>query len=252
MDATQLPTATNGGGTKQGYVDLMGGAASRIGLANFYVDGMPRADAHATNQSCHFSSSGLCQINDCTAMPGSASYDYGPLAGAGTITATVGAQSLVMPRNSAGSYQTSVEGFFWNDGDPVSVSASGSGDGVPAFTATVMAPPEFVIRAPVVGDSYKVELPNRSAIPIEWDPGAGDVEVELVAGSPLDHSVTAICKGSFSSGSLTLPAEAIAALPAGDADVLVIRSSVVKVAAGDWQVAVSAITSAMLTLTVPN
>jgi hypothetical protein len=86
---------------------------------------------------------------------------------------------------------------------------------VPAFTASVIAPPQVVVTSPVApGGGAKLNVSSSSDLTMSWTGGGvaqvtGGISASYASGSAA--SVT--CTVPASAGTLTLPASLIAQLP---------------------------------------
>lgn len=211
-------TAGAGGGAAGGAGAGAGGGAGGAGAGPDPAGGfvavsssggaMPGYQAFAgfgSGGACASQVVGPCILSTCTSPPTPAD--------AGVITITGGAEAVTLTPQ-AGTYPPA-EGMraLWTGGEVLRFSAAGGT--VPAFSGTVTAPPQVVVST--LGDAAwptaAVPLPRSAPLVIRWSTGAmTDVLVYV------DTQQGGVgCAFPASAGTGTVPAEALAALPAGAA-----------------------------------
>src|SRR5262249_50220375 len=104
-----------------------------------------------------------------------------------------------------------------------------------AFQKTLAAPPSITVTAPAW--SKDMTLDRKKELPLGWTGGTtGDVIVGIGAASSTT-SVTLACKFPASPGQATIPAAAMAKLPAThDASISVVARTTETVDVKDWHI----------------
>ncbi len=173
-----------------------------------------------------------CMLEVCTALNNS------ELVGAGTIAMSGGAYPVVLEETSPGQYGLPVYGdggvlAAWHGGEQLFVS--GAGETVPAFSASLTAPTQVTVTTPVPG-----MIARSTPFTLAWfQASAGRLEIALkVAGGSTQSYLS--CGFDVASGTGVVPAEALGALPAGNAGIAVQTVVERTVAAGPWEVRVFA------------
>jgi hypothetical protein len=128
---------------------------------------------------------------------------------AGTIAVTGGARDVEMERG-AGGYGADVPqtaSNLFSDGDALHVEAKGGAD-VPAFAGDLDAPPALDVNEPCLACGLDVD--READFTLAWEPNEGtDIFLELTAGD-----VVVACGANDTDGGITVPAAALAYLPA--------------------------------------
>jgi hypothetical protein len=108
---------------------------------------------------------------------------------------------------------------------------------VPAFTATLTAPGPIQVTSPVCASASCGSISKSTGLSVGWTGGAGEtVMVRVGSGASV---VT--CRASGASGSLQVPAAALASLALGQGALTIGSSSQSTVQAGAFPVTVIAI-----------
>jgi hypothetical protein len=178
-----------------------------------------------------------CTLETCVAGAGSTA----PLVGAGSITITGGAYPLVLTEPTPDSvYGPAMDGgllALWNGGEGLVVTASG--DVVPAFAGSLIAPTQVTVTTPMPSS-----IVRSSPLALSWSgASAGKLTVDLSAGTGTNDYYLE-CQFDVSAGTGTIPAAALAVLPAGSAGMTVSTLDRVDVEDGAWTVQIFAQTNA--------
>lgn len=235
-----LPGGGLGGGggaepaTGGGYVSV--GSFSSGGsmpMGGYYASaGFSRGDG------CQVQPAGPCAVIRCDGPAGA------PL-GAGTISIGGGAAPVTLAPDTAGVYTTAMgEQPLWQGGERITIAGTGDPAGVPGFSAALVAP------APVVGTTVgaagwpsepgqSLAVPRGAPLQVAWMAGGAGmvgVSVETMAG-PLVS-----CLFPAGAGSGAVPAEALGALPAGSAFVVLVSLAEQETLAGPYPVSLALVT----------
>jgi hypothetical protein len=161
-------------------------------------------------------------------------------ASAGTISIGGLAVPIRLERQDGARYQAIHGRQLFSGGEVITVSSSGAE--VPAFHATLEAPPQPTLTHPPISDSHAIVNGSKSA---DWSlawtgGGAGIVRVSLQS-----RSTSVTCDFKASDGEARVPRAALARM---DHTALVAVSAIetATVSAGDWSVAVVVRTDARL------
>jgi hypothetical protein len=217
-------------------------------IANTPVAGMSASagfySAFAGTGSCTTTTDGACTISACTSG-GSDAGGGAVAASAGTIQITGGNKPVQLA--PSGTTYTAVTGqtAFWNGGEQLDVV--GAGAEVPAFDLKVTAPGIITVTTPVwPAAGGKVPITRASAFPVAWTgAGAGNVVV-AISGTAGSQSTSVSCKFTASGGSGSVPASALALLPASptSAAISITASNATESVVSGWSLQVNAMTLA--------
>lgn len=159
---------------------------------------------------CKHSTSGSCDVNECTDFAGVGATS----AGAGTITLTGGADQLqFVPPYGA---RPSGHKQLWSGGEVMHAVAPG--DMVPGFDLKLIAPGQVTLTSPLAPPTpiAKLVLDRTRNLVVSWvGETSGDVVVWLGGGARVtgEKSHYIQCKFPASAGTGTVPAAAIASIP---------------------------------------
>jgi hypothetical protein len=156
-----------------------------------------------------------------------------PSAGVITIDADVGEFSVTLEPDSTGAY-SSMRPTGTLQGEEV-VSVVASGGEVPAFSHTVTFPLVLLLTSPVLATGESVITASRSDdLVLTWDRGVEGLSffIQTTTG------VSFACSAPSTDGTMTIPAAALAALPA-NTTLLLMGTGVDQVTAGDYDVSVT-------------
>ncbi len=181
------------------------------------------------------------QVGACTIWPAAAASDGGQATwspvDAGTLTASTGSQTIVLPF-VAHLYDASMNMPAWTNDETLQISASGGT--APAFTATVATPTQIPVDA--VGGDFPLD--PQLPFGLRWS-GRSAGQVTIGFGDSL-HGSGLGCSFDAASGQALIPAAVLQELPAGIANSRVVSTAVEKtVTVGDWAMTVEAITDAL-------
>jgi len=221
-----------GGGAGPGAGGAGGAGAGPVPAGGFvavssFAGAMPGYQAFAgfsSGGACTSQVVGPCLLSTCTSPPTPAD--------AGVVTITGGAETVTLTAQ-AGQYAP-VEGMraLWAGGEVLRFSAAGGA--VPAFSGMVTAPPPLVVSS--LGDAAwptaAVPAPRSAPLVVRWAPGAATDVVVFV--DTMQGGVG--CGFPASAGMGTVPAEALAALPAGSAFLSVASTAGDTVLAGAFEI----------------
>ena len=218
---------------------------TRGGSGAFYAAGVA---APIGALSCTFTTTGGCDISDCVHDGGVPTFDGGAKVSAGDLSVVVSGSDGGPPfthNPSTDLYLGNGTGQWWNGGETVTATATGADGGVPAFTATVMAPTRLVISNPV-SDGGSLIVTRNSPFVVAWAPGTGTVSVAVQSGTLVGgHSVKAVCSTNASTGTFTIPASVTnLLLPTTTGYVQITNVTSTDKAAGPYSVHLSATHSA--------
>lgn len=172
---------------------------------------------------------GPCVLQTCTTgLTGAAS--------AGLITISGGAETMTLAPAMDKTYaqQTASERLFMG-GETLTYSAQGAD--IPAFTKTLTAPARATITSPAK-PSTSLAVSRTQDLTVTWTGGAGGkVQVALIGAT---IASTLLCRFEASAGTGTIPAAALAMLPAGNGGFAMASIADTEQDTGDWAIDVSA------------
>ncbi len=257
-------TGTGGGGVltgPAGYINVQqletGVVVARSATAAFFPNGGP-IPLPGVALSCTQSQLGGCLVNDCTHDGGSLIFDGGSRTSAGTVTIEVGTDGgqVLVYSAAMGTYSGTGLGLgtWWNGGETISFTATGSTDGgTPAFTKTVTAPTRLAFSAPSP-DAGMVTVTRNMPFNFAWTAGTGNVQIVVQSGTIVGgRSLNATCTVNASAGTFTLPASVTnLMLPTTTGYVSVVNETSATVNAGAYAIRTNASSSSRVwTATVP-
>lgn len=176
---------------------------------------------------------GPCTIT--TAGDAGAAADAGTLAllPAGTLSVEGGLVAVSVTPNAQNQYSKSMNGAtLWNGGETLTAKATGDAMGAPAFDLAIMAPGKATITAPMLaGLGQPTTIPRSANLSVAWTGGTGTLRAFFfVTGG----STWISCSFPASAGSGTVPATALAKLPAGGGTLYFDTSSSAQKVVGEW------------------
>jgi len=195
--------------------------------------------------TCQLETEGDCVLYLCAPSPpqpdaGTQSAKR-PHAGAITFTgARLPANAQVVP-DTNGKYtllsETGIDA--WAGGERLTVKAAGAD--VPAFTGTLVAPsPSVTLEAPVFAPPQKVEVDRKAPLALVWSsagPGGGILTASASASASVGgRTASIVCRFDASKGSAAFPTKLLEKLPAGDGVFGASLSTTSQLNAGDYQV----------------
>jgi hypothetical protein len=241
-----------GGGKKRGVVSVRDGENAsyhpRTISGVFYEDGVP-----APSSTCTWTTLNGCSVQDCNFDGGAGNPDAGPLANAGSFSVRVGSSSAEPVAFNGGFYILSTVSpvAWWDGGEIITVTATGSDAGVPAMSVTLTAPTRLSITVPSSPDGGAIQVIRNSPLAVAWPSGAGEVDIILGGGSYTGHYVGVGCPAQATAGTFTIPASVTQLIPSGPGSLLLQNSARATTTAGAWSVetTVATSTSALVTNT---
>ncbi len=223
-------------------------AVVRSATASFYVNAGPTMLPGGA-LSCVKTQSGSCVVEDCTQDGGTVFFDAGIKTTAGTLTIEVGNDGGHELPFLAGSGiyngQNLGMGQWWNGGETISITATGSTDGgTPAFTKTLPAPTLLVFSSPAA-DAGTLTVTRNMPFTLTWAAGTGTAKITLQTGSTsMGHALTVTCTANANAGTFTVPAAVTNQLvPTNAGSVAVVNESTAMVAAGSAMIQTSALSA---------
>ncbi|HEX7601158.1 MAG TPA: hypothetical protein VF316_06110 [Polyangiaceae bacterium] len=240
-----------GGNNDSGTAATKGGdvyvASYAYTIANTSVAGMSASAGFdsafgAATGNCTTTTDGACTITSCTTGGSDAGSGAVP-ASAGIIQITGGNKPVQLV--PSGPTYTAVTGqtALWGGGEQLDVSSAGAE--VPAFDLKVIAPGYVTVTTPVwPAAGGKVPITRSQAFALAWTGGgAGDVVV-AITGTAGSQSTSLSCTFSASGGSGSVPASALAMLPASptSAAISITSSNVTEAVVSGWSLRVNALT----------
>lgn len=183
---------------------------------------------------------GACTITTCTRTDASATPEAGVGAVPGGDVTITAAQTLQL--TSANGYVANGVGALYAGGQDVTVKVAGAAMGAPAWQDTFKAAAFPTVTAPAFPSTGPLVVDRTQPLPVAWsNGGAGDVRVQLVAPDGAGGSTVVACVFASSSGAGTVPATALAKLPATQKGAVSINGDVSRTqVVGDWTFAITA------------
>lgn len=219
-------------------------------LQSVYFSGFAMATAIATFSSydggqsgpCSVMPVGGCRLRSCPRDTDMGGIARGPLrtnVGAGMVTLTGPAGMMPLAAGSDGSYSLSLgTDKPWSGGESFTISATG--DVVPAFTATLLAPsrPRMLTPARPAMNGPNPTATRSAGLPITWSAASPGTMTITIATDTATSFLDLLCDTATSSGSYTVAPEALAALPADGTDTTLTAnvSNSSTTMAGDWPI----------------
>jgi hypothetical protein len=215
------PTTKSGGVTVQSYT------ATQATTGTALAAGDLSAEFEAAS-ACPTTTIGPCVLSSCGIPTATAE-------SAGTITVTGALVPASISPAADKTYTALMTQPLFSGGETLTVTAAGAD--VPAFTHTLVAPAKITITSPAKPASASPYLMiDRSAgFSVAWTGGgASTVQIALLGGtgSNLDLS----CHFPASAGSATIPASALAMLPAGTGGFAMAAIATDSLVAGDYAI----------------
>jgi len=259
-EATDSGAAGDAGGSSDGSTPGSGSGSVTIltrqavnGVGSNFYSANAAFLALGTGGSggCTPHTDGPCAIDVCS---GGTSADAGApvYQSAGAITITGGLApngSITLTPNANGTYKPAYgSAKLWNGGEMLTVTAVGAM--VPMFTQQVTAPGFVTVTAPAFPAQGGTMMINRSqALQLTWTGTSSSGQVTFGIGwndtQPGGTSGALSCSFAPSSGSGTIPKTSLAYLPATTAaNVSVAVQNLQSFTAGNWNLAVNALTTA--------
>lgn len=180
----------------------------------------------APRPNCTSGTYGPCTTLSCVPIDGGLIPDVIVSHGAGTVTITGTAQdggTVVFPWNNAtNSYSypfiTYRDTHLFNSGDVLTMSAAGGE--VPAFSGNVVAPGTLTLTSPdsqtcLPGFPASCTLDRSSPLTVTWSGGVSGTAIVMLEVNTDRYTPNQVsCTVPAATGSLTIPAAALATLPA--------------------------------------
>jgi hypothetical protein len=216
-----------GNGGAGGAAATAVGFVSVVSVATAMMPGYQARAGFYTGEECAYREIGPCGIVSCTGAAVAAD--------AGSITITGGAEPVTLA--SAAAAYTPVMGTraLWQGGEALTIAAAGSATGVPAFQATVTAPPGVMLTglgaAAWPGEAQVTPAPRTTPITVRWSSQAMQVSVDLYGAQG-----GASCTFPGFGGTGTIPAEVLALIPPGEAELSVASLGLEQLVAGRFVV----------------
>lgn len=274
-DATPMGDGTGGGGDTGGMTDTGGGGNRGVGTVSisqnvimaagmsFVSSSASATFVNATGGSggggnCTMTTMGECQVTECTVMPSDAGTgsDAGMVTpvNAGAITITGGA----IPMGSPITLMPGANGLYmpftgmtrlWMGAGMLHVTAAGMSGGVPMFDQMLATPGDVTITAPMVTPPTPLAINRSMPFDARWTGGtSGRVNVNLTASMSsggTTHATTVVCRYMAAAGMGSVPSAALMRLPTGMGVFSIGASSDAMVAAGNYDVTISATQSGL-------
>jgi len=234
-------TPTKGGGvylTSYAYTVANTPVAGMSASAGFY------SSYGSASGSCTTTTDGACTISVCTTGGGDAG-GAAVAASAGTIQVTGGSKPVQLV--PSGTTYTAVTGqtTLWSGGEQL--EAVGGGAEVPAFDLKVTAPGYVTVTTPTwPAAGGKVPITRAQPFAVAWTGGGAGNVVVGISGIAGAQSTSLSCSFAPSGGSGTVPASALAKLPASptSASVSINASNATETVVSGWSLRVTAMTFA--------
>lgn len=204
-----------------GYISLMQSVVTVSGTeyASYsFAAGFSRGEIDGSGSACDIHEDGPCRVTDCTTQPSDAGTPTYETVGAGTIQVLGANQPLSLTPDSGGSY-TAITGQerLWSGGETLTVSASGGE--VPAFQETLFAATPVTLSSPSLpAPGTPMTLSTSGPLHVAWSGGMGGTVTAMLTRSitgATTRSVMLMCTFPATDGAGTVPASAMAAIPAG-------------------------------------
>jgi hypothetical protein len=208
--------------THSGFVTLQS-------ITSTQPDTDPRGLAGAvfpTDYYCTSQPQGGCEIQVCVD-------NTQPFASAGTITVTGAAVPVLLapkPDNTYG--QLTMPQPLFDGGEHLTVSSTG-GD-IPAFSATVVPAGHVSITSP--DPNAYLLVPKADGLTVTWT-GSGSGDLEIILASGVETTTSLRCLFPIAAGTGTIPASALAGLPAGTQGIFLMAAiGRTEHVVGDWSI----------------
>jgi hypothetical protein len=204
--------------------------------AEFYFIGF------VMDSCCTATNVGPCVVKHCrcpSSLP--AGSNVGANAGVVSITGLLGGPITLTPSLPDEQYSTVVESTpLFAGGESVTFQAAGAPGGVPAFTRTLAAPSVITETSPDLS-SPAATISRASNLVVSWSGGGVGSVVASMRGvdfTAADWLVAVACTFPSSDGTGTVPAAALAPIPAGSGGFSLVATDAATVDAGAFVVAV--------------
>lgn len=228
-------TSTASGGTNSSSV---GGATAttklgQIQIASMSTDSRDRFidvqfAVSAPANSCTNQAFGDCVISSNCSDP--AATTVFASAGAVTVTSASPAIDVSLQPDANNEYTTQPVNMAFGGGEALHVSAVGAT--VPAFSADVTVPIVLLVDSPVADGSGVIAVPVTSDLTIGFSRGAANVKMMVVGSS---NAGGLSCEVESTSGTITIPAAALAAIGSG-VDLQLITAKLTSITDADWNI----------------
>lgn len=215
------------------------------------VLGWFEAEPAPASPGCPTTTVGSCTVVECVrdGVPGG-SGEEPEYVSAGAISLEGTVSPVTSTFDADLSYQTPIPGDLARADHPFAAGAplrlSATGADVPAFEVTVEAPARVAVTSPVLEDGLVVPRDEDFTVTWEPGPGRGDLHVTFSSRDPLDQPdgrhVQVFCWVDVAAGTLTVPGDALARLPAQPEEggsLFVLSRTAEETVAGDWRVTAS-------------
>ncbi len=172
---------------------------------------------------------GPCSVD--MATRGNSAFD-----GAGTVTITYGSgQSLQLVDDGMGGYSNIAQQYLYAPGDTITVS--GTGAVVPAFTMSLTFPSQVTVTSPT-----SLSVLHQSGITATWTATSSPVHIRINQYLANSHAVFIDCTYAGDAGSGAVPASALTDLvPGASASFTLLTESVAMTAVGDYATTAQAV-----------
>lgn len=219
-DAGVIHLADAGAGiTKSGFVtvtQVVGAANAVASLCAIFTTSTGRSKVACSSQAV-----GDCVFEDClpnydAGMIGSVQFDS---AGELTMTGSLFDGGLLTLKNSGtfDGYNAFVASTLFTGDEMLTLSASGSDAGVPAFSSTIVAPSKLTVTAPVCASNGCPNVNRGGAMTFNWSANGqtGRVIATIEVGVNSMETQRLVCKTDVTTGSLTIPPTTLSLLKVG-------------------------------------
>jgi hypothetical protein len=199
----------------------------------------------ATSSACTTSYIGGCQASACTVQSADAGSPpvTSSLVSGGTVTISGGATPVSMTPTSGFYSDSSSSQALFTGGEALTFANSGAV--APASSTTLVAPAPSTITTPVAASAYTITRSDGFAL--AWTGGGpGDVVITIQSSisstQPGTQFGSVRCLFPVGDGHATVPAAALAVLPAGNASFQLAIAHTMSTTVNDWLMNVTALT----------
>lgn len=231
------PQQGTDGGARQGYVQLQQIADVKLGVGAFYADMVPGG----LLASCTTRMLGPCVVLDCP--PDAGTGGVTPVS-AGSIQVQVGSQTISLTQGNDGFYSgvDATPGSWWTGGDTITITGSGRAGGVPAFTATLIAPTRHGLMPPV-----PTTITRGADVPLLWSVQTPSYVNVLAPGST---NPLFFCVPQPGSCGMTIPGALTQQLPLGNGAIAPVYTTTSVSTSSGWAIRGFALESSLHSVVV--
>lgn len=184
---------------------------------------------------CTSSTAGECKITKCT---GSGSPLTRPDAAA--INVTGGNMAVMLSPMANGSYNSpSSNNTAWNGGETLTIAATGSASGVPAFSTTIVGANAAKLTAPTAPANNTLAVNRLSNLTFGWSGGASSAVRIGLYQLGNNTTTTILCTYAVGAISGVMPTAALINLDAGSGNFFASSITEKTIAAGTYDVTVT-------------